>query len=269
MKKTILAGAALAALGASVNVAYAQEAAAAKPDNEVSFNVGIDSEYRYRGVSQSRFKPAYSAGIDYVNNPSGIYLGAWGSTIKWIEDNGATDGNLEIDVYGGKRGELTPEVAYDVGGLYYWYPKNTYGDIACNALYCSSNANTFELYGKVSTGPYYFKYSHSLTDLFGWETATKQGTSNSQYFDFGADFPLADGYILNAHVGYQRVANLSAANFTDYKLGLTKDFGFATGSAAYIAADTDIAYYVSPSNKNPAGKNLGKGTLLVSLVKTF
>ena len=74
MKKTILAGAVLAALGVSVNVAFAEEAAAAKPDNEVAFNVGIASEYRYRGVSQSRFKPAYSAGVDYTNNPTGLYL---------------------------------------------------------------------------------------------------------------------------------------------------------------------------------------------------
>ena len=170
MKKTILAGAVLAALGADANVAIAEEAAAAKPDNEVSFNVGIASEYRYRGVSQSRFKPAYSAGVDYVNNPSGVYLGAWGSTIKWIEDGGATDGNLEVDVYGGKRGELAPDISYDVGGLYYWYPKNTYGKVPCGDLYCTSNANTFELYAKVGTGPYYFKYSHSLSDLFGWNT---------------------------------------------------------------------------------------------------
>lgn len=269
MKKTILAGAVLAALGADANVALAEEAAAAKPDNEVSFNVGIASEYRYRGVSQSRFKPAYSAGVDYVNNPSGVYLGAWGSTIKWIEDGGATDGNLEVDVYGGKRGELAPDISYDVGGLYYWYPKNTYGKVPCGDLYCTSNANTFELYAKVGTGPYYFKYSHSLSDLFGWNTLNGGSTANSQYYDAGADFPIADGYIINAHIGYQRVANLSAANFTDYKLGVTKDFGFAVGSAAYVAADTDKAYYVSPSNVNPANKNTGKATLLVTLTKTF
>ena len=84
MKKTILAGAALAAPGAGANVAYAEEAAA-KPEHEVAFNVGLASEYRYRGISQSRFEPAVSAGADYVHNPSGFYVGAWGSSIKWID----------------------------------------------------------------------------------------------------------------------------------------------------------------------------------------
>jgi uncharacterized protein (TIGR02001 family) len=266
MKKTILAGALLSALGAHHGLAAADDAAS-KPDNEVTFKAGILSDYRYRGVTQSRFKPSYTAGVDYVNNPSGIFLGATGYTIKWIEDGGATDGNLEIDVYGGKRGELAPGWQYEVGGLYYWYPKNTYADaVTCTpaALYCTSNANTFELNGKIGTGPYYFQYSHSLTDLFGWK-----GSSNSAYYDFGADFPLADGYVLNAHVGYQKVANLSAANFTDYRLGVTKDFGFVIASAAYVAADTDKAYYVTPAARKPADKNTGAAGLVVSLIKTF
>ena len=253
MKKTLLAGAALAALGANINVAFAEEAAAA-PDNVVAYNVGIASEYRYRGVSQSRFKPAYSAGVDYTNNPSGLYLGAWASTIKWIEDGGATDGKYEVDIYGGKKGEITPDISYDIGGLYYWYPKNTYGDVTG-----FSNANTFELYGKVGTGPFYLKYSHSLTDTFGWKDS-----HNSYYLDGGADVPLQDGLVLNLHVGYQKISGTSGANFTDYKVGLTKDFGFVTGSAAYIAADTDKAYYYSPN-----GTNLGKATLVVSLTKAF
>ena len=264
MKKTILAGAVLAALGVSVNVAFADEAAAAKPDNEVAFNVGIASEYRYRGVSQSRFKPAYSAGVDYTNNPTGLYLGAWASTIKWIQDGGATDGKYEVDFYGGKKGEITPDVSYDIGGLYYWYPKNTYGDVTCGTLNCTGNANTFELYAKVGTGPYYFKYSHALTDQFGLRGLNEKDTKGSYYLDAGADLPLQEGLVLNLHVGYQRIKNLSAASFTDYKVGLTKDFGFVTGSVAYIAADTDKDYYYSPN-----GTNTGKATLVVSLTKAF
>jgi len=256
MKKLILASAILAAF--SANVARAEEAAAPAaepvPDNVVAYNVGIASEYRYRGVSQSRFKPAYSAGVDYTNNPTGMYLGAWASTIKWIQDGGATEGKYEVDLYGGKRGEIVPDVGYDIGGLYYLYPNNTLANVTG-----FSNANTFELYAKINKGPYYLKYSHSLTDLFGF-----QDSHNSYYLDGGADLPLAEGLVLNLHVGHQRVNGMSAADFTDYKVGLTKDFGFVAASAAYIAADTDKAVYYSPN-----GTNLGKATLVVSLTKAF
>jgi uncharacterized protein (TIGR02001 family) len=251
MKKLILASAILAAFGA--NVAHAEDAAPA-PEHAFSYNAGVASEYRYRGIAQSRFKPAYSVGVDYAHNPSGLYLGAWASTIKWIKDGGATDGKYEIDFYGGKKGEIAPDVGYDIGGLYYLYPKNTLGSVAG-----FSNANTFELYGKINKGPYYLKYSHSLTDLFGFENS-----HNSTYIDGGADLPLAEGLVLNLHVGHQKVANLSAANFTDYKVGVTKDFGFVSASAAYIAADTDKAVYYSPN-----GTNTGKAALVVSLTKAF
>ena len=253
MKKTILAGAALVALGSGVNVAYAEEAAA-QPEHAVAYNIGAVSEYRYRGISQSRFMPAVNGGIDYTHNPSGFYLGTWASTIRWIKDGGATDGNVEIDIYGGKRGELTKDLAYDVGVLQYWYPGNTYGDVAGY-----KNANTTELYGQLGMGPAYLKYSHAVTNLFGFTDS-----KNSYYLDAGANLPLDEGLVLNLHLGYQKVKNVDNADFTDWKIGVTKDFGFVTGTAAIIGANSDKAVYYSP-----AGNNTGKTTLVLGLTKAF
>ena len=56
---------------------------------DVAFNVGVVSDYRYRGISQSRVKPAIQGGVDYTNGP--VYLGMWASSIKWI---GASVGSL-------------------------------------------------------------------------------------------------------------------------------------------------------------------------------
>ncbi|HEX9172059.1 MAG TPA: TorF family putative porin, partial [Telluria sp.] len=53
---------ALAALAATN--AGAQET---RPADEVTFNAALSSDYRYRGLSQSRLKPALSGGADYVN----------------------------------------------------------------------------------------------------------------------------------------------------------------------------------------------------------
>jgi uncharacterized protein (TIGR02001 family) len=232
---------ALASL-ASAN-AGAQEAA--KVD-EVAFNAAITSDYRYRGLSQSRLKPAISAGADYVNTPTGLYIGTWASTIKWTKDAGG-DGDIEWDIYGGKRGEIAPGISYDVGGLYYAYPSNG----------LPTSANTFELYGQVGYGPGYIKYSHSTTNLFG-----TSNSKNSGYLDIGANFEVATGLVLNLHAGRQNVKNNGAYSYTDYKIGLTKDFGFASVSLAVINADTTA--YVSP-----AGKNLGKTAAVLTVSKTF
>ena len=120
-------------------------------------NVAIVSDYRFRGLSQSRKDPALQGGIDYTNNPTGFYAGTWLSTIDWTKDAGG-DGHIEWDLYAGKRGEIAKDFTYDVGGLYYYYPSNG----------LSPNANTFELYGQLGYGPVYAKYSYSLTNLFGF-----------------------------------------------------------------------------------------------------
>lgn len=232
---------------AGAPVAFAQEAAA-KPDNEVTFNAAVTTDYRYRGLSQSRFKPAVQGGADYVNNPTGLYLGVWASTIKWTGDLGG-GGNAEFDLYGGKRGDIGGGFSYDVGALHYNYPSNGF----------NPSANTTEVYGQVGYGPGYLKYSHSTTDLFG--TADSKG---SGYLDLGANIELQPGLVLNLHVGRQRVANNGAFSYNDYKIGFTKDLsGFASLSLSVVGADTDA--YVTPYN----GKDLGKTLVVVALSKTF
>lgn len=233
---------ALATLGAPL--AQAQDA---KPANEVSFNAAVTTDYRYRGLSQTRLEPAVQGGADFVNNPSGFYAGTWLSSIKWTRDLGG-DGSVEWDVYAGKRGEIAPGVSYDVGGLGYIYPSNG----------LNPSANTFELYGQVGFGPAYLKYSHSTTNLFG--TADSK---NSGYIDLGANLEVPGGMVLNLHVGRQNVNNNSIYSYTDYKVGLTKDLGVATVALAVIRADTSA--YLSPVN----GKNLGKTGAVLSVSKTF
>src|ERR1035437_8722893 len=131
MKKLILAAAVVTAFTSSL--AYAEDAK--KPDNEVSFNVGLTTDYRYRGISQSRLQPALQGGADYVNNPSGFYAGTWLSTIKWITDTPGGSGNVEWDLYAGKKGNITETISYDVGVLSYVYVSNG----------LPTNANTTEI----------------------------------------------------------------------------------------------------------------------------
>jgi uncharacterized protein (TIGR02001 family) len=217
-----------------------------KPDDEVTFNATLTSDYRYRGLSQTRLQPALQGGADYVNNPTGLYAGTWLSTIKWIKDAGG-DANVEWDLYAGKRGEIVKDVSYDVGGLYYFYPSNG----------LAVNANTFELYGQVGYGPAYAKYSVSTTNLFGTADSKHSG-----YLDLGANVDLGSGYTLNLHAGHQTVKNNSIYSYSDYKVGVTKDLGVCSVALALVGTNTDV--YVTP-----AGKNTGKTSAVLSITKNF
>jgi uncharacterized protein (TIGR02001 family) len=239
------------ALSAAALPAFADEPAPADP---LSFNVGAVTEYRYRGISQSRLKPALQGGIDYAA-PSGFYVGTWASTIKWIKDIPGGDAQVEVDLYGGYKTEVAPGLTLDVGGLYYLYPSNNLKNVAGFA-----NANTFEVYGALTYGPVTAKYSHSTTNLFG-----NVDSKNSGYFDVSATFDLGDGMTLVPHVGHQTVKHLAVASYSDYSLTLAKDFSGLVLSGAVIGTDADKTFYASPAN----GKFLGKTTLVVGLKKTF
>ena len=82
MKKLILASAISAAFVGS----FAQAEEAAAPEHVISYNVGVTSDYVFRGISQSRHRPAFSGGVDYAHAPTGIYAGTWVSTISWVND---------------------------------------------------------------------------------------------------------------------------------------------------------------------------------------
>lgn len=198
---------------------------------QLAYNVGVVSEYRYRGLSQTNGDPAVQGGADYAFK-NGFYLGAWGSNISWIKDSGAKDSSFELDLYGGYKGTVGP-VAYDVGYLRYEYPGNKLGDVAG-----FKNANTDEGYVAGSYGPFTLKYSYAFSNLFG--TPDSKGTT---YTDLSATFDLGKGFMLTPHVGFQDFkSNNGAANdkydYTDYTLTLSKDFGGGyVGSLTYVTVD--------------------------------
>jgi len=239
------------ALLATSSAAFAQTAPAAP---EVTYNVGVVSQYRYRGIAQTRGDAALQGGADYAN-ANGFYAGAWGSTIKWIKDAGSdAKGPVELDLYGGYKFEAAG-VAYDVGYLRYEYVNNTYSKTG------GVNANTDEVYGAATYGVVTGKYSYAFSDLFG--TTNSKG---SAYWDLSANFDLGNGYTLTPHAGRQVIKN-SANSYTDIALTLTKDLG--NGLSASVAAIStnvkDNAYY----STNTPGYNTAKEALVVGVKYSF
>ena len=82
MKKTLIATALAAAFLVPATSAMADDAPAA-PASPVTFNVGVVSDYIFRGISQTHGDAAIQGGIDYAD-PSGFYLGTWLSSISFF-----------------------------------------------------------------------------------------------------------------------------------------------------------------------------------------
>ncbi len=246
------------ALLATSSAAFAQTApAAAAP--EVTYNVGVVSQYRYRGIAQTKGDPALQGGVDYAN-ANGFYAGAWGSTIKWIKEAGAgsnpsveTKSPVELDMYAGYKFEAAG-LAYDVGYLRYEYLNNTYSKIPG-----AVNANTDEVYGAVTYGVFTAKYSHAFSNLFG--TANTRG---STYLDLSATFDLGNGYSLVPHVGRQTIKN-QTTSYNDVALTVNKDLGngLSASVAAIATSVKDEAFYTVNSY------NTAKNAVVVGVKYSF
>ena len=235
--------------------AAAAAAPAVVPDTTLAYNIGAVTEYRYRGLAQSAKEPAIQGGIDF-STKGGLYLGTWASNISWIKDTAPPNakGPVEIDLYGGYKGNFTDTVSYDVGGLEYWYATNNLADNG------GANANTFELYGSVTAGIFKAKYSSSLTTLFG-----ALNSKGSGYLDLSLNFDLGNGITLAPHIGNQVVKNVGSYN--DYSLALGKDMGDGLSLSATLVGNThaDAFKYLAGSGT----KDMTSTTVVLGILKTF
>lgn len=258
MQKKLIAMALVAAFAAP---AFAEDAPPAGP-HTFTGNVGVVSDYLFRGISQTQHKAAIQGGFDYSHS-SGVYAGFWASNVNWVSLGGTgpkPDNSLETDFYGGYKGTVG-DFGYDVGMIRYYYPGDT--------LAGATTPNTTEAYVGGSWKFISLKYSHTLSDyMVGWNGANSEKTKGSDYWDLSANYDLGDGWGVSAHVGHQKIKNLSDASYTDWKLGATKDLGFGVVGLAYSGTNAK-----GDCNKSEIycwdGKDVSSDRVIASFSKTF
>ena len=278
-KKTIAAGAIAAGLGSGAALAQAPAPQAPASPHTLTGNVGLFSQYIFRGLSQTNREPAVQGGFDY-SHASGFYAGTWASNISWLRDGltpafapnpaYSSGGSLEWDFYGGLKGNIgKSDFTYDVGLLYYWYP----GDVAPGFV----RADTFELYGALGWKWLSAKLSYSLDN----KTFGVPDSRGTWYLDFSADVPLGtSGFSLLAHYGIQRydghtfglaLDNDSLYSYEDWKIGfkyaLPKDF--VIGAYYTDTSGANRLAYGKVSQGGVFPRNIAAGTATVFIQKTF
>jgi uncharacterized protein (TIGR02001 family) len=278
MRKTIIAASIATAAFAVPNLAAAQATAAAAPASPHTFtgNFTLASEYLYRGIAQTRGKPAVQGGFDYSHS-SGFYVGTWASNISWLSDNpplangNTTSAPIELDIYGGYKGTISGDLGFDVGLLTYNYPGS-------NKPTGAAKPDTTEIYGALTYKWLSLKYSSSTGSLFGWTKTIGGGkTTGSGYLDLTGTWDMGSGWGLSAHAGHQGVRGRSSASYSDWKVGVTKDLGFGTVGVAFsdtnakdnCASGEDYCFGGAGGGGGAGPYSAGKGRMLVTFGKTF
>ena len=272
MNRTIaLSGIALACALTVSTSALAQTAAAEPaPAPNLTGNVTLTSNYKFRGQDQDvkyeadgsmktkSVKPAIQGGFDYAFGSSGFYVGNWNSSVGWLDGN-----SIESDVYGGYKFSAGG-LDFDVGTLGYIYPGATQG-------------NTWEIYGSGSIAGFTLKYSHTVSDdYFNWAGA-KGGSGlsgrNTGYLNLGYAIEVVPKLTLKAAIGYTFFAsdikdNTSAVNYLDYNVGAAYDFGSGLALGAYVqGGNHGGAFELTGANGNTLDPN--KARFILALTKTL
>lgn len=267
---------ALAASASASGIASAQQAAAPAP-SPVTGNMTLVSEYRFRGIDQTYGKPAIQGGFDY-SHASGVYLGNWNSNVS--QGAGYPGGNIEMDFYGGWK-KAFGDFGLDVGAIYYYYPGSDAGTPGL-ALFnphspTTTNSGTvhnFEGYVGGSWKWISLKGFYALSDYF-----QVPDTKHTYYIDLSGNYDLGGGWGVNGHVGRLKVKNYSEADYTDYKVGVTKDLTGWTFGASLIgtnakgscpASGVDPAQpYCFFNSSFSKTRDAGRTTVVLSVGKTF
>jgi uncharacterized protein (TIGR02001 family) len=197
--------------------------ASAQSDIDVAFNVGVVSDYVFRGFSQTGEDPAIQGGVDVT--AGSFYVGGWASNVDFGDDTDA-----EIDIYGGYRTEAAG-FALDFGVIGYLYPGEPDG---ADYNYAEFKAAASRAVGPATVGAAVY-YS---PDFFGVdETAT--------YAEINGAFSPADKWTISGAVGQQW-------------LDVTDDYVTWNAGVAYALTDNlaiDVRYYDTDVDEAPLAED--------------
>ena len=261
MRSTLLnCGVLLATLGATAG------AAAEESPHTLTANVGLYSQYVFRGLTQTNEELAIQGGADYSHS-SGFYAGTWLSNVSWYSDTNAGNSNsIEWDLYGGFRKSWDNGFSGDAGYLRYHYP-GSYPNPPLGTV----KPHTDEVYAAIGWKWASLKYSYAFSNLFGVEDS--EGTD---YLDLTVTVPLNDRFTAVAHAGRQKFKGASAYaelqgttndalySYEDYRATVNCSLGKGwTASLTYTTTTAKDAGYTV------LGENIGDDQVVVGIARTF
>jgi uncharacterized protein (TIGR02001 family) len=192
LKTALLAAAASVALGGA---AMAQDEAL-----KLSYNVGVASDYVFRGVSQTQEDPQVFGGVDLTYGIG--YAGVWASNV----DFGSDDPSAEIDLYAGVKPTIG-DATLDLGVIYYGYVDDK-GANPGSFSYFEFKAAASRPIGPATAGvAVYYSPQYPITK------------GEALYYEINGSIPIVDKLSLSGALGEQQISD--GAEYATWNLGLS------------------------------------------------
>jgi len=156
---------------------------------ELTANLGVTSNYIWRGVTQSGDDAAVSGGVDWTINKN-FYLGGWTSSL-------GGNNEYELDIYGGYVNKFG-EFDFDAGVITYQYPKD---------------GSTVRDFTEAYAGAVWHDWSGK---------ASLDVSETNLYLEGGYDMALPSGFALALHLGFYSFDEAGRKDYNDYSATVSK-----------------------------------------------
>ncbi|MFC3126547.1 TorF family putative porin [Pseudoroseomonas globiformis] len=209
----------------------------------------IASDYLFRGISQTRGRPAMQLTLD-LQHESGLYIGAFGTNVAFYGSNA----RQEVDLLAGYRFAVG-DASLDLGGIFYTYP-------GYDAPQGGYDYNYFELVAKGS-------YTLDPVKFLGtaaWSPEFYYESGGAVYLEAGADVTLPLDFTLSGRWGYQFIDRNPRYGAPDYA-----NWSVAVSREVFAGFMLSVGYYDTSLSKNDcfAGTKLCDARALVMLSRPF
>lgn len=182
-----------------------------------SANVGIASNYIWRGLTQTEDQAAVSGGLDY-DFGNGFSVGTWASNVNFGTAT-TDDTGYELDLYGGYGGKMG-STDYSVGFIHYAYP-------------AQDNIDFTEITAGLGFGP-------ASLDLAYTVDADDPSLEDNLYIALSGSTDIKEGLSLGATIGHNEPD--AGADYTHYQVSLSKgDFTFAVDDNDQSGSDPRVS----------------------------
>ncbi len=200
------------ALATSLAIAGMSAPMVASATGELTGNLGVFSNYVWRGATQTNGDSAIQGGLDFA--AGSFYAGTWVSNTAY--------GSPETDFYAGIAGETGGGIGWDVGIIRYAYLQ-------------ADNLDWTELYISGSVGGFSLALNHSTDAIATGEDGT--------YISADYGFTVGEDAEIGLHIGNYSFDNAGGLeDYTDYAISLSK------GPFSIMLSDTNLSTTEAANN---------------------
>lgn len=212
---------------------------------DIAVNVKGQTDYNFRGISQTDRRPGIGGGAELQVYNNLFYAGVYGSSVDL-----ATKPTAEVDFYGGIRPKFG-DLAFDFGVMQYYYPHEKQLIDFAGTYWTPKNTDYTEVYGKVS-----YTFAESLTlganVFYAWDWL---GTgADGTYASLTAKYalPFLEGLSVSGELGHYWLGRTNFAIWSTNPPTNLPDYTYWNAGVSYVWKNitADIRYHDTDLSKN-------------------